>query len=296
MSAPQRHLSEGLSEGIESLASTHGLQWRRHAEEPDLVGLKYLAHLQRGRSAWSDVARQARGTVLDCSDGEKFRTVCRPFDKFFNYGEPMAAELDWSSALAYEKLDGTLMLRYWARGQWRWATTGSPDARGTVRPSFKRFAEKDHAISDAARDVTYEELASQVLAAQSCGDPIGDEAKAYTFMFELCGPRNRVIVKYDSESMVLLGARHNDTGAELSPEAAAETAGQPYIVARVLSRPRSLSELQRAFGDADPRALEGFVVVDESFRRIKVKHPGYVAMHWSTWPARLTIAVSASKT
>lgn len=42
------------------------------------------------------------------------RIVCRPFDKFFNSGEPdhKREPMDWATARVYEKLDGSLIKAY----------------------------------------------------------------------------------------------------------------------------------------------------------------------------------------
>lgn len=42
---------------------------------------------------------------------------------------------------------------------------------------------------------------------------------------------------------------------------------------------RTVDEIQASFADLSPRAFEGYVVVDRAFRRVKIKHPGYVRLH-----------------
>mgnify|MGYP000005541006 CR=1 FL=1 len=65
----------------------------------------------------------AEGIVLDAD--KNWACVSRPYDKFFNHGEPLADEIDWSSAQAFVKEDGTLMQLYWFNGEWLVGTTGS---------------------------------------------------------------------------------------------------------------------------------------------------------------------------
>ena len=50
-----------------------------------------------------DICKEARGLIIDC---DLNRVVCRSFNKFFNYGEKYAAEIDWPTARIQEKLDG----------------------------------------------------------------------------------------------------------------------------------------------------------------------------------------------
>lgn len=47
----------------------------------------------------------ARGTVLDVNPetGKVDGVVCHAFDKFFNYGDPHQAQIDWSTAHCQEK-------------------------------------------------------------------------------------------------------------------------------------------------------------------------------------------------
>ena len=57
-----------------------------------------------------------------------WQCVARPFDKFFNHGEDLAADVDWDTAVAYEKLDGTLVFLYEYDGEWLVGSTGTPPA------------------------------------------------------------------------------------------------------------------------------------------------------------------------
>lgn len=68
------------------------------------------------------------GTIIQ-KDTNK--VVCYPFSKFFNAREHHAAELDWSTAVFTEKLDGSLIKLYFleAETQWVVATNNTVDAR-----------------------------------------------------------------------------------------------------------------------------------------------------------------------
>jgi hypothetical protein len=41
----------------------------------------------------------------------------------------------------------------------------------------------------------------------------------------------------------------------------------------------TMDSIQRTFSEMDPTVQEGYVIVDGNGNRIKVKHPGYVALH-----------------
>ena len=47
----------------------------------------------------------ARGHIYKKVDNE-WKCVCRPFDKFWNYGEDRAASIDWNNSVVTEKVDG----------------------------------------------------------------------------------------------------------------------------------------------------------------------------------------------
>jgi hypothetical protein len=50
------------------------------------------------------IVRESRGVILD--EADDWRVVARAFDKFFNYGESGADEIDWGTARVQEKVDG----------------------------------------------------------------------------------------------------------------------------------------------------------------------------------------------
>jgi RNA ligase len=100
----------------------NGLVRRQYSADGELVIYNYTEHCQYSRQ-WDGVTRMCRGLIL-WKDG---RVVARPFDKFFNYGEPGCAEPPRGLAhpKVYEKIDGSLGIFYFWNGQWRVATRGS---------------------------------------------------------------------------------------------------------------------------------------------------------------------------
>jgi len=57
------------------------------------------------------IVRESRGIILDSADN--WKVVARPFDRFFNYGENVDEDkFDWTSFVAQEKVDGSLMIVY----------------------------------------------------------------------------------------------------------------------------------------------------------------------------------------
>ena len=67
------------------------------------------------------LVREARGIIF--RTGEWKQPVCWAFNKFGNYGESYAPEIDWETAFVTEKVDGSLM-KVWWDGNWHISTNG----------------------------------------------------------------------------------------------------------------------------------------------------------------------------
>lgn len=238
-----------------TLLARYGIKVRRHGEHSNLVLFKYD---QIASPFAETIVRECRGIVLDESDG--WRVVSRAFDKFFNHGEGHAAPIEWASARVQEKVDGSLCVLYWYAGQWHVATTGTPDAGGDV-----------HGFGLTFRDYFWSTFDAQTneLPSGDCG---------VCFYFELTGPHNRIVVPHASASVTLLGARDLRTQRELTAREAASLylPGVKVVGEYPLG---SFDDIAASFASISPLTQEGYVVVDRHFNRVKVKHPGYVALH-----------------
>lgn len=236
---------------LEDLKARYHVQARPHGVYPNLVSLKYN---QVESPMGEPIVQRCRGIVLDRDDD--WRAISRPFDKFFNYGEGHAAPIDWSTAVVQEKLDGSLMSVYHYDGAWHVASSGTPDAGGDVNGS----------------DFTFADLFWQVFEEKGYALPADEDT---TYMFELMTRWNRVVVPHAENRLVLIGIRNRDTGAEDSVYAPSNITWDI-----VKSFPlHTATDIERTFQTLDPLKQEGYVVVDSAFRRVKVKHPGYVAIH-----------------
>lgn len=236
---------------LSGLLETYAIKHRRHGLHANLVLLKYD---QINSPFAEQIVRECRGIVLDESDG--WRVVAQAFAKFFNHGEGHAAAINWSTARVYEKVDGSLCTLYSYAGRWHVATTGTPDASGDVNGT----------------GTTFESLFWK--AAAACDLESDDLDRDYCYYFELTSALNRVVVQHRELGLTLLGARNMSTLAELRPEDVA-----------ICTRPvrwfplQSFDDIAATFTSMSPLAQEGYVVVDDAFNRVKVKHPGYVALH-----------------
>lgn len=242
--------------GLDALLDRTKCLVNRHEGYPNLVLLKY----NMIDSPMDDpLVRSCRGIILDEADG--WRVVCRPYDKFFNYGEGRAAEIDWETARVYEKLDGSLMTLYYYDG-WQVSTTGYPDARGLVQKGNPlTFRDLFWRIWNQQRDPIYLLPRREI---ECC------------YMFEMMAPENRVVVAHHTPRLVLHGIRSVVTGKELPFAVFGKVRNWECAKTYNLN---SLDDVISATAELQGIKNEGFVVCDANFNRVKVKSMSYVALH-----------------
>jgi hypothetical protein len=228
----------------------------------DLVGFKYN-HVKSDMSL--DIVQEARGLILDRT--QNWRVVSYPFRKFFNAGQSEAVDIDWGSATAYEKMDGTCCPMYFYGGSWHVHTLGTVEADGPIQldaRASQRFSEWD--------GKTYADLFWHAFR-QNYGttDHLN---RNLVYVFELCTPVNRVVTKYENFRLPLIGARRRSDLQELEVESDRfGWADRPEVFDFT-----DLDEVKR-FCQQLPPDEEGVVIRDNRFRRIKVKADSYWRRH-----------------
>lgn len=210
------------------------------------------------------IVQEARGIIFNI---HTLKPVCIPFFKFFNYGEPNAAQLDWSTSFVTEKIDGSL-IKVWFDHTWHISTNGTIDAYKAPlddikAPNFGLLFEK--AITK------YYPSADQFF---------GNLDQHYTYLFELISPQNRIVIPYDAVDMYFLGARNN-TSLEMLPckSIFAASLGVGRIKIPKTFKLASLTDCIKAAEEMS-WDTEGFVVADAKGARIKIKSPSYVLAHY----------------
>jgi hypothetical protein len=235
------------------LVSSYTIKSRRHGKYENLVLLKYGIEA----AFMNPMVRECRGIILDEARG--WAVVSRAFDKFGNDGEGYVPDIDWGTARVQEKLDGSLCVLYHYDGAWHVATSGTPDACGEVHGAGGTFAD----------------YFWKTFAAEGGKLPAADYTEL-CFAFELMGPDNRIVVVHEKPWMRLLAVRNRVTGEQFWPEAYAAVVGIPAVRSFPLT---TIEEIRASFDHISPVSQEGYVVVDGTFQRVKIKHPGYVALH-----------------
>lgn len=235
------------------------------------------------------VAQECRGLVLararfegvafseDAPVGDTL-VLALPFHRFFNHGQAAAEVFDLRDSVIYEKVDGTLCIVYFDPFADRWcvATRGVPDA--------------DVAIGSWAGDLTFAGLFENTLRAVVGGHEGLTPAEFFqtwargclvtsnTYLFELCTPLNRVVVRYTRPLLFHLGTRNLFTGEEF------RSGGLPGVPAcPELLRVASIESLVEFVLSRDPGAHEGVIAClprshPRGFARVKVKNPEHLAL------------------
>lgn len=243
----ERHLADGW----ESLFDMMGIGVKHDSNNPDICIFKYKPQADFNEP----IVREARGIIIDV---KKCEVLCWPFDKFGNWFEPYAAKIDLSTAMAQEKIDGSLVKLWWHDGEWHWSTMNTIDARDAKVPyTGKTFYDL---IQDALAKTKF-----------NLDNFIGSGS---THMFELVSPYTQVVVRHEETKLYYLGSRDISSGEESIYRQ----------LKRVFDMPESypvsdMAEIIEKAEQLDGHEHEGFVVVDANFNRVKVKSPEYVRIH-----------------
>lgn len=201
------------------------------------------------------LTHEARGVILKEIADRQYKIVCHPFDKFFNYGESYAAEIDWNSAIVREKIDGSL-IKLWYDNNWHISTNGCIDAYSAPIGEGK---------------ITFGLLFDKTIIAKE--KLLQTLNPNHIYMFELVGPENPLVVQYDKAALYYLGERDRETDQELYDYK------QQYIEHNIQEPKKyNLNQLSDVidFANSFDENHEGCVVCDKDFNRIKVKGQAYL--------------------
>lgn len=197
---------------------------------------------------WTWFERVSRGLILNIETGE---VVARPFDKFFNWNEGGRMPLEGSMITAItEKMDGSMGVLYRHNGQMRIATRGSFESEQALWAT--EFVNRVHPV-----------LASS-------------EFDAWTFLFEIIYPDNRIVVDYGAdEKLVLLAMRQRHTGEYLASglQAVAYSLGIPFAPVH------TFEDMDAVLAATPSIEHEGYVIEMSDGSRWKIKGDKYRALH-----------------
>jgi hypothetical protein len=210
-------------------------------EQHPAAPLRILNYTQRAQFdwRWNNETMQCRGLIVD----QFWNVVSRPFQKFFSV-EQLGGIVPAEPFDAYEKMDGSLGILYYADGKPCIASRGS-------------------FISDQAQRAT------AMLQSKYC-DAKFDQR--FTYLFEIIYPENRIVIDYgDREELVLLAIIETQTGNEW-PLHAYDS------VFPVVKKYEGIRQFDELMANQDS-SREGFVVRFQSGQRVKIKFDEYKRLH-----------------
>jgi RNA ligase len=186
---------------------------------------------------WDEITLMCRGLVTE----ETGDIVAIPFEKFFNIEEGKFEPTE--SFEVYEKMDGSLGIVFWYRGQWVVATRGSftSDQAIKAREILKKYN----------TDIMFRHL---------------------TFCFEIIYPENRVVLDYGTDEKLVLLGTFDKNGKEGDIEIWRQYG---FDVVKKYDGIKDFKELKSMVKDDQ----EGFVVKFSNGDRIKVKGVEYLRLH-----------------
>lgn len=199
---------------------------------------------------WDKITAQCRGLILD----EEGYVVGRPMEKFFNYDEleGLGISLPEGTPKIYTKLDGSLII----------VTRYKDELIVATRGSF---------VSDQAK------LARELLIQDDdLRKIVMSVDNQFTFLFELTGPDNRIVVTYPENKLTLLAVITNWNGKEHNLKAY-KIIGVKNIVEEYEAKwnENTIKYLQ----SLNLNNEEGFVLKWDNNFRTKIKFSSYVRLH-----------------
>lgn len=210
-----------------------------------------------------EICKEARGLILDSTNN--FKVVRMAFKKFFNIGEGYAAQLDWNTAVATEKIDGSIMSVWFARGKWHLSTNSTIDA-------FKA------PLSGVGPYKTFGELFESVLPLSWFANTISNYFAHMCYTFELVSPYNKVVIDYPETKVYLLSIRNMNTLVEYPLDEVAEFAKRFNLTMPQFYYMNDEAGFRRLV-EQMPEGHEGIVVRDANGERVKIKTLLYFQMH-----------------
>ena len=205
------------------------------------------------------LVQEARGIIIDFARQE---VACWPFRKFGNHNESYADEIDWSSASVLEKVDGSIIKLWYdfEAAKWQFSTNAGIRAENSPVDKYPGLY-----------------FGNVIESADNYADiPFDSLDKQNTYIFELVSPETQVVVKYGAASLYHIGTRSNVTGEEYNVDIGIKKP-KAYPLGSLEQCLKAAAELNREC--SDDISNEGFVVVDGSWHRVKVKSPDYLMMH-----------------
>lgn len=262
-------VTNDLREGLEKLNEQLAISVKY---VDDLIILNYN---QIDSPKTHPIVMECRSLILEAGT---LKVVSRSFDRFFNYGEggkiwerdqnaiDTMEMIDWSRAVAYEKVDGSLIKIYNHKGHWYISNKGTAYGESGCMGFDITFAELVYKAVGVENDDQFQAL---------CED--ADLWHEYTYIYELTSVENRVVRRYDGYKLHVLAVRSNVDGRYVTDTdfSNAMWLGCEAPKGVQFENAEACIEAARNLKNLD----EGFVIYQDGIPVAKIKSPAYVAVH-----------------
>lgn len=196
--------------------------------------------------AWKQYPQllQCRGLILDILGN----IIARPFPKFFNI-EEVEEFPSYTSFEITDKLDGSLIIVSFYKEEMIISTRGSFNSTQAIK----------------AKELLHDCMRNQIYY-------------GYTFLFELIGKKNQIVVNYEEDyKLVLLSIVRNDEGYELPRDSCLGWAKGHHL--DIVQTFDGISDFKQCRELLKRDNAEGFVVKLDNGFRFKLKYADYVRLH-----------------
>lgn len=200
------------------------------------------------------IVRECRSLVVkEELNGETYSVVSRAFDRFFNQGEN-DVDHKLEDLTICEKVDGSIISVFYCEPYgWMYRT------KSMLMP----------VLSVQGWDRTWDRLIESALGWSDIDFSIFD--KDCTYIFEVVGRENRVVVNYLEDNAYLLAVRDNIDGGYCEIGTTKFSLPRKYSFKTTEDCMKSLKEL--------PNLEEGYVGYENGIPVVKIKSPQYLTAH-----------------
>lgn len=202
------------------------------------------------------IEKECRGIIFDAATGA---LLARRLHKFFNLNERPESSIDAVDLsephVILEKLDGSMITPFMSNGKLTW---GSKAGITFLTPQIEEFVSKNDLYHHFVN--VWVEF-------------------GFTPIFEWCSRKNRIVIDYPQDRLVLIAMRKNDNGNYVPYEDLVAYASTFLIdvVEEYVGNVQNMTELSDSIKGM--QGLEGFVVRFNDGRMVKIKADEYVRHH-----------------
>ncbi len=197
-----------------------------------------------------------RGVLFRLNDDNTGELVSLPFEKFFNLNEnPITTNVDLSKTVEIsEKADGSLISTF-------------INGNGEVDVKSRTSLESSQAV--AAYELLHENdrLLKEVQDLELLG---------YTVIFEYVSPKNRIVVHYPDDRLIVLAVRNRLTGEYIPLD---ELTNYRELRNHAIRKVECENVIEFINSISTIEGIEGYVLLLEDGLRIKVKTQWYLERH-----------------